>query len=158
SLFNNGPFNAANVILSNQLPASVTLKTVTTTQGSLATNGNTIVANLGGLNAGSSANLILTVSPQLAGSITNLASGGSDNPDPSSANNSALTITTVLPLPVLSISKASSNQVQISWPALLTNYVLQFKNALGTNTLWSNVTATASNVGAQKVTTETISK
>jgi uncharacterized repeat protein (TIGR01451 family) len=44
---NNGPFNAPNVRITNTLPASVTLKSAVTTQGTLSTNSNPITGTIG---------------------------------------------------------------------------------------------------------------
>src|SRR6185436_19766021 len=118
---------APNVVVSNTLPGSVTLRSATTTHGTLNTNSNPIIGNLGQLNIGSLATLTLTVSPQNAGLITNSVTVRSDYNDPALTNNSATATTTVLPLPILSIRQSSSNRVRVSWPAALSNLQLQYK-------------------------------
>ena len=136
---NNGPGAAPNVQLNNTLatfPAPVLLKNATTTQGSLNTNFNPIVAALGALNVGNSATVTLTVAPQKPGLTTNLATVASDYPDPNLTDNTNLTATTVLSLPLLSVRLLTNNNVQVSWPLDLSNYVLQSRSALTTNLLW----------------------
>ena len=152
---NNGPFNAPNVKLTNTLPSSVNLKSATTTQGSLATNGNPIIGALGTLANGGTVTVTLTVAPQMVGTITNTASAGSDYQDPAPANNTASTTTTVLPLPLLSIRWLPPNRVEVSWPVALSNYALQFKNTLATNGGWSSATSAPVISGNERVVTET---
>ena len=133
-----GPNDAFNVKLTNTLPASVTLKSAATTQGTLNTNANPITATLGTIPVGNSAIITLTVVPQTVGTITDTASAGSDNSDPNLANNSASNVTTVWPLAVLGIQTLTSNQVKVFWPAPLSNFTLLTKsNLLPLNAAWS---------------------
>lgn len=159
---NTGPFLALNVNLTNTLPASVTLKSATTTQGTLNTNANPITAALGTIPVGNSAIITLTVVPQVTGTITDTASAGSDNPDPNPANNTASNVTTVWPLPFLGIQTLTSNQVKVFWPAPLSNFMLLYKsNLVSLTATWStdlttrvisgaNISVTETNTGAQK--------
>lgn len=136
---NSGPTSALNVRLTNALPQSVMLNSAATSQGSLATNSNPILGDLGTINNNSSATILLTVKPLASGLITNTASIGSDFPDSNSANNLNLHVTTVWPLPLLSIRNLMSNSlVQISWPAPLSGFTLQFKTNLAPNFSWTN--------------------
>jgi len=154
-VINNGAFNAQNTIISNTLPSSVVLVAASTTQGTLVTNNNPIVANLGTLNIGNTVTVTLTVAPQVTGSITNKVTVSSDYVDPTPTNNTATAITTVLPLPILSISLIP-NKVRVSWPQALSNFTLQFKNTLPTNVFWSNVTTTPSNFSGESIVIETL--
>jgi uncharacterized repeat protein (TIGR01451 family) len=153
TVMNNGPADAANVKFTNALPASVRLLSAATSQGSLNTNANPILGTLGTLNNGGSATLTLTVMPLAPGTIVNTASAGSDSPDPVPANNSAAISTVVWPLPILSIAP-STNQVQVSWPAALSNFTLQYKSALGANYNWSNLTVAPVLAGSNNVVTD----
>ncbi|HWD94637.1 MAG TPA: IPT/TIG domain-containing protein [Verrucomicrobiae bacterium] len=136
---NVGPVPAMNVRLTNTLPASVTLKSATTSQGTLATGANPISGALGNLNNGSSATVTLTVVPTATGLITNIAFVGSDSLDPNLANNSVSVVTTVWPLPLLSITNLMSNDLlRVSWPAPLSGFTLQFKTDLSANVSWTN--------------------
>jgi hypothetical protein len=136
---NGGPVQALNVRLTNTLPQSVVLKSAATTQGSLTTNVSPIVGALGNLNSSNSATILLTVTPTVAGLITNTASIGSDSLDPNPANNIYSIATTVWPLPLLSITNLMSNNlVQISWPAPLSSFTLQFNTGLSANLVWTN--------------------
>ena len=139
TITNNGITSASNVRLTNTLPQSVTLKSATTSQGSLTTNANPIFGNLGTLNNGGSATVTLTVTPMAPGSITNMVAAASDALDANSANNISFAITTVLPLPLLSITNLMSNSlVRISRPAPLRNITLQFRTDLSTSAPWTN--------------------
>ncbi len=135
---NGGLFAAANIKLTNTLPASVRLRSATTSQGTLNTNANPILGSLGTLNSGGSATITLTVVPQVPGTVTNIDSAAGDIPDAIPSNNSGSISTVIWPLPVLSIAPLT-NQVQVSWPAVLSNFSLQFKGALAAPYNWSNV-------------------
>ena len=154
SVANNGPFNAPNVRLTNTLPASVTLKSAATTQGTLSTNNNPITGALGIITNGTPIIITLTVVPQSLGPIVDTVNVASDNPDPSPTNNSFTVTTTVLPLPFLTIQRTNNNRLNISWPVALTNFGLQAKDALNANS-WANVATAPIISGDQSVVTET---
>ena len=138
---NSGPVTAFNVRFTNTLSPTVTLQSASVTQGTLATNANPILGTIGDLANHTSASVLLTVKPSVIGSVTNTASAGTDSLDPNSANNSVTTMTTVWPLPLLSIANLQSNNlVQISWPAPLIGFTLQANGNLATNQ-WSNDTS-----------------
>jgi uncharacterized repeat protein (TIGR01451 family) len=152
TIVNYGPNSAPNVNATNTLPDSVTLKSATINQGTLVTNGNPILANLGTLNNGAAVTMILTVVPNTLGNITDTMSVGSDAPDPVPSNNTYSTNALVQSPALLSIQALTNpaTQLKIVWPADLTNYVLQAKNSLLTNIFWSNVTATVTTSGNQR--------
>jgi uncharacterized repeat protein (TIGR01451 family) len=135
---NNSAFNATNVRLTNALPASVSLVAAATSQGSLNTNGNPVLGNLGTIGVGGQAVVTLSVVPHSTGTINDNISVGTDYPESAFGNNSAVATTTVWPLPVLSIA-LMTNQVQVAWPAPLSNFTLQYNPALAGNNDWSNL-------------------
>ena len=93
---NNGPNNATNVVVTDNLPGGVTLASATPSQGSCSGMGP-VTCNLGGiLNTGTASIEILVVTPSSAGSITNNASVTAAETDPTPANNSASAATTVV--------------------------------------------------------------
>ena len=157
-----GPFQALNVKFTNTLPASVTLKSATTTQGTLNTNATPITAALGTIPVGNSAIITLTVVPQTVGTITDSASAGGDDSDSNPANNSASNVTTVWPLPFLGIQTLTSNQIKVFWPAPLSNFTLLYKsNLVPLTATWStdltarvlsgtNISVTETNTGTTK--------
>jgi len=99
--------------------SSVILKSASASQGTLTTNGNPS-CSFPTVATGGSVTVILTVTPQSTGTITNKASLGSGYSDPAPANNNASITTTVIPLPILSVGLLSANVVRLSWPVQLT--------------------------------------
>jgi uncharacterized repeat protein (TIGR01451 family) len=151
---NAGPVTALNVRLTNALPSSVTLKSASTTAGALATNANPIIGTLGDIPNPGSAKIILTVVPTLNGTITNVASVGSDSFDANPGNNSVTTTTTVWPLPYLSITNLMSNGlVKITWPAPLSGFTLLSSTNFPTN--WTIDTASRTVAGTNISVIET---
>ncbi len=91
---NNGPNDANNVVVSDTLPAGISLDSSSATVGSFAGNSWTI----GTLSVGATATLQLfaTVDAGTSGQVlVNVASINADEPDPNTANNSAATSLTV---------------------------------------------------------------
>jgi len=153
TVLNNGPYAAPGVVITNTLPGSALLVAATTSQGTLNTNGNPVVGNLGSL--GLSGNVIVTlkIKPQVAGGVVNAASVASDYADPSPGNNTAITTTLVQSLPLLSIRLTDTNRVRVSWPAELTNYSLQY--ALAMTNYWSNDLTAPQTAGGERFVSET---
>jgi uncharacterized repeat protein (TIGR01451 family) len=151
---NSGPFTAPNVQITNTLPASVTLKSAATTQGTLSTNANLITGALGSVTNGTAVIVTLTVVPHSTGPINDTVFVASDTPDTNSVNNTFTAVTTVLPLPLLTIGRAPNDLLNISWPVALTNFGLQARDTLSTNA-WSNVITAPVVSGNQNVVTET---
>jgi hypothetical protein len=159
---NTGPDNAINVMVTNNLPASVALKSATSSQGTVTTNDfPTITAALGTINNSGIATVTLTTVPQIPGSITNVATIGSDNIDPTINDHTNIISTLVWPLPFLSIQNLTSNQIRVFWPAPLSNFTLLFKSNLVPTVSWNtdltarvisgtNVSVTETNSGATK--------
>jgi uncharacterized repeat protein (TIGR01451 family) len=155
TIFNNGPFAARNVSVTNTLPATVVVQSVVTPAGwTLVTNGNTIIGGVSNLVNSGLAALLISVVPQSMGNIVDTASVGSDFPDPSPIDNNSTVTTTVEPPALLSIALLD-NQVKVAWPLALTNYVLESTDFLATNNFWSNVIATSIISGNLEYITET---
>jgi hypothetical protein len=155
TIANGGPFDSPGAFLTNTLPGSVALKAATTSQGTLATNGNPITANLGPIANGHQAVVTLTVAPQATGPITNMAAVAGITPDSSLGNNTALTSTTVLPLALLSIQFVPPNRVRLAWPVALSNFNLEYKPLLANTNYWSNVPTPPVVSGSENVVNET---
>jgi uncharacterized repeat protein (TIGR01451 family) len=93
---NNGPNAATNVIVTDQLPAGVTLQSATASAGGSCGAGNPVVCNFPVLTAGASVTVTIKVTaPAQPGSLVNTASVSSDVGDPIS-NNDAATQTTAV--------------------------------------------------------------
>jgi large repetitive protein len=136
---NAGPLDALNTIVHNLLPDSATLISHTNSQGTVQFSGRQLTAALGTLGAQKVATLSLTAKVQGTGTQVDTVSVGSDYPDPNMSDNTNSASVFVLPLPLLSIGKYSDSLWKIAWPALLTNYSLQFNNTMGASANWSNL-------------------
>jgi uncharacterized repeat protein (TIGR01451 family) len=97
SLSNRGPSTATGVVFSNALVGDWTFRSATVTQGTLTTNGNTVVASVGTMTNGRSVTLTVTARPHAIALLTNLASASSVVFDSDLANNTALTVITAAP-------------------------------------------------------------
>jgi hypothetical protein len=157
-----GPDAALNVMLTNKLPASVTLKSASSSQGALDTNSNPVIVigSLGTIAKNGTATVTLTVIPQSAGWITNIATIGSDSIDPTLNDHTNIVSTLVWPLPILSIN-LTNTQIKVSWPAALSNFDLLFKTNLFPATSWTtdqtarvltatDISVTETNTGTEK--------
>jgi uncharacterized repeat protein (TIGR01451 family) len=154
TITNRGLFAAPNVRLTNTLPAFVTIKSYTTSHGTVNTNANPVVGNLGDIATKTAAFVVLTVTPQTVGTITNLALVTSGLPDTNPGDNAVTTTTLVDMTAVLGIQFVPPNLVQISWPAPLSNATLQFTPLLATTNFWSNVISAPVLSGSENVVTE----
>lgn len=152
---NSGPFAAASVTLTDTLPATVILKSASTTAGSLNTNGNPVTASFGQINVSGSVTVTLVVAPQAEGTINNMASAASLYTDPSPSNNNRTNSTFVQPFPLLSIRLTAPDTVRVSWPASLTNYILQFAPMPAATNSWSNVVTLPQTIGNESYIIET---
>jgi uncharacterized repeat protein (TIGR01451 family) len=127
AITNAGPGSASGVGFTNVLPASLNLISVTSSQGSVTTNGGIIIANLGSIGVGANATLSILTQPNAAGLITNTATLFGREADPHPANNTASAVTSVL-LPVadvgITLSAATNSLVfanPISYVVTVTN-------------------------------------
>jgi uncharacterized repeat protein (TIGR01451 family) len=84
---NHGPASATNVVVTDVLPAGVTLNSATATQGSCSGT-TTVTCNLGTLPDGLSANVVLLVTKTVGGNVLNTASVAATETDPFMPNNS----------------------------------------------------------------------
>ena len=91
---NTGPAPATGVVLTDTLPAGVTLRAVTPSQGSCLGTAP-IVCNLGPLGSGAPATVTVGVTPAIAARLTNTATVAANEFDPALANNTASETTTV---------------------------------------------------------------
>jgi uncharacterized repeat protein (TIGR01451 family) len=99
SITNLGPSAATSVVLTDSLPASVTLANVTLSQGSNTVNGNTVTCNLGTLNVGAVATVVIQVIAGSSGNIVNSATVSTASTDLYLADSTAVNSTTVITPP-----------------------------------------------------------
>lgn len=102
-----GLYRATNVTLRDNLPSSVTLKSVSSSQGGCSGT-TTVTCNLNTLESGTNAIVTIVVTPTAAGLITNTASVTSSMPDPDSANNVFTLTTSVSPVANLQVTKTGN--------------------------------------------------
>jgi uncharacterized repeat protein (TIGR01451 family) len=86
---NNGPSDATGTTVSDTLPPSVTYDSATPSQGTCTEASGTVSCTLGSIGSGSSATVVIHVTPQTQETITNTASTQANEIDPVSTNNSA---------------------------------------------------------------------
>ncbi|HUZ06572.1 MAG TPA: SBBP repeat-containing protein, partial [Candidatus Paceibacterota bacterium] len=96
SVTNLGPDAASGVILTDAVPASVTVVSANASQGTLTQLGKNLTATFGNLAAGAGASLNLVVTPLSRGAITNAAGVTGNESDPNPANNFVATATPVI--------------------------------------------------------------
>jgi len=155
SLVNAGPFSAPNATFTNVLPAIAQLVTASISPPwVLATNGNLLTGSITNFASGNVTTLTITVSPQVTGTMTDTISISSDSPDPVPGDNSASISTIVEPAALLSI-RLLADQVTVSWPVTLSNFVLQAQDAFGASPQWNTVTNPPIISGGHRSLTET---
>jgi uncharacterized repeat protein (TIGR01451 family) len=92
---NLGPNPANNVRLTSPLPPGVGLVSAVASQGACSTVAGTVVCDLGNLAVGARTQVTLVLAPSQLGNLTNLASVGSDEVDPTPTNNTNSVVVTV---------------------------------------------------------------
>ena len=87
---NQGPGVATGAIVNDVLPTGMRFVSASSTQGSVVTNGGTITALLGILNAGAKAQISILLRPDVIGSSVNYVRVAANEPDPDMTSNSSL--------------------------------------------------------------------
>jgi uncharacterized repeat protein (TIGR01451 family) len=127
SLHNSGPSSAANVQVTDHLPAGVTFESATPTQGNCSESAGTVECALGTLADEADAGVVIVVRPQAAGTITNEAGAASDAQDPTPGDNAASEDTSVTPAADLSLTKGDDPDPVLEGAPL--TYTLTVHNA-----------------------------
>jgi M6 family metalloprotease-like protein/uncharacterized repeat protein (TIGR01451 family) len=105
---NRGPDVVLGAVVSNQMPAGITLVSATTSVGSPSSLGQTVYFNLGNLGSNAGAALTIVGRTTLLGALTNVAVVRSSSADAVAANNTASAVVTVVsPAPAISVAKAA---------------------------------------------------
>jgi uncharacterized repeat protein (TIGR01451 family) len=102
NIFNNGPtIVATGVTVTDALPAGLTLVSATfTLRGGVSTpctGTTTITCSIGNLTLGGGAAVVIVVTPQSPGELSNTATVRANESDPDPTNNTATAVTTVVP-------------------------------------------------------------
>ena len=99
TVYNAGPDDAVNVVLTDTLPAHTSFVDASTNTGSVSFDGTTLTVNVGTLafDATATATFIVQVDQDVprGTNISNTVTGTSDTPDPETSNNSATALTAV---------------------------------------------------------------
>ncbi len=121
---NNGPADATNVTVTDNLPESANYVSATPSQGSCSRTGNTVTCNLGTIQSFKSANVNIVVKPKQTGVITNAATVSGDQDDPNSVNDTGTAVTTITPKADMSITKSAT---PASPPGVTAGNILTYK-------------------------------
>ena len=134
---NSNASRAAGVVLTDMLPVSVTVSSVTTTRGSCTRLGNLVTCSLGNLPKNKSATVTISVIPTTTGTITNTATATTTNGDSNPDNNTGITLTTVvIPAANLSVTKTDTpDPVLVGAPLTYIVSVSNFGPLNATNTV-----------------------
>lgn len=153
---NDGPNTASNVTASVTVPPGFSIKSASSTSPGITvdTNSNPVVFHIGTMSIHNNPTLTLVLVPQSMGSATNTVTLASSTFDPNTGNNTDARVTTVLPVPELSIGWEGASQVRIAWSVWLTNYLLQSSSTVTSNSSWSNVPTTPEIEGDERVVIE----
>jgi uncharacterized repeat protein (TIGR01451 family) len=108
---NNGPDAASGVILTENLPNTVSILSLTQSQGLLPVlAGTQVTESFGNIASKGTATLtIVTQAPPVADSLNDSASVTSSTPDPNLINNAALNTVTVTPISDIQVSLTASS-------------------------------------------------
>jgi uncharacterized repeat protein (TIGR01451 family) len=104
---NNGPDDATGVTVTDVLPAGLAFISATSAGADCQESGGTVSCAVGNMASGASVTIKIRVTPN-EGTITNTATVGGDQTDPTPANNSATEATDVTGVSDLQLTKAAS--------------------------------------------------
>jgi len=104
---NQGPSTATGVSLNDLLPATATVLSTNTTQGTISISNSTLICALGTLTNGARATITIVVATTTNGTLTTTATVLAAQADPNPANNTATT-TTIVAAPFISIVPAGA--------------------------------------------------
>jgi uncharacterized repeat protein (TIGR01451 family) len=103
TLTNAGPSAASGVTLTDTLPAVLSYKSSTTSQGTFTVSGGVVTFSVGAVAAGGTVTATVTAQAVEDGSASDTASVSSSSPDPNTGNNSA-SATTAFAEPAINVS------------------------------------------------------
>ncbi|MEO7743178.1 MAG: IPTL-CTERM sorting domain-containing protein [Usitatibacter sp.] len=93
---NNGPNTATNVVVTDTLPASVNVVSITPSQGTCSRSGAVITCSMGTIDIGQSATIQVVVVPTATGLISNTVTATATQADTVPANNTAVQTTLIV--------------------------------------------------------------
>lgn len=137
---NAGPSSATNVVLTSTVPASVTVTSRTTTQGSVSQAGSIITANLGALASNATVVVTVVMRADAVGNATVTSSTASSVIDLDTTNNTASSTATITPSANLAIGMtASPNPVVVNSNLTYTITVTNLGLSASTNVVVTDV-------------------
>jgi len=145
TLNNTGINVASNLVVTNTLPAGVTIVDATANVGTVSINGNEIVWTIESLPNGVDAQLNITVIPTEEGDFTHAINVGGDN----GVTGTFSPVLTIGP-PMLGVRTAGGS-IEVHWPSVATAYSLERATTLLPPPSWSPVTNTPTVVGDESV-------
>jgi uncharacterized repeat protein (TIGR01451 family) len=98
---NAGPSTASNVVVQDELPAGVTLQTVS---GNYSVSNNFIIWAAADLPGGTATNYSVALTAPAGGILTNVAFSTSDTPDPDSTNNNGSSSNSIVRTPLTPVA------------------------------------------------------
>jgi len=134
---NIGSLNLSNVVMSNSMPAGISLDYVQYGRGSCDIEDTYILWSLGNMNTNVSASMSVTADTAANGIWTN-SFAVADSQGAASANAVEVLYIGVAPPVLLSIA-LTNNQVLLSWPSSAGNFGLQMTTNLVSSATWSAV-------------------
>jgi uncharacterized repeat protein (TIGR01451 family) len=105
---NSGPSQATGVVVADALPSSLALLSAVASQGACTNDNGVVRCDLGSLDAGGSALIVLEAHTLLASVITNAPTVSSTLPDPDPVNNTSQEETVVAPAADLALYQTDS--------------------------------------------------
>lgn len=140
---NQGPSAASSVVLSNRMPAAVSLVSVVPSQGTYTRTGSDIRVNLGSVARGAKASVVVTVLTEATGTITNTAAVSAHEVDSDLLDNaSELAVSVVDNVANLQITRVNAGTLRLSWPAAAGSFGIQSTTSLAPPRNWQAVAAT----------------
>ncbi len=132
---NNGPAAAPGVFASNMLPSGVTLKSVSTSQGTFAVSGQKINVTIGTIASGKSVTITIVVVPPASGQIVDIAGASSNDIDPTPGNNFFTATTLVSPADIEIAGTSSTATPFVGDPFVYGFTIYNFGPAAAANTV-----------------------
>jgi len=154
---NKGPSTANNVVLTESLPTALSLVSAQW-NGSWSQANGLLTFNTATLASGASSTAIVVVRPTIDGvfgSSVGVSSGVADLVPGNNTANSSVTVTDNPAMPLLKISRSSTNVV-LSWSTNAQSFVLQFAPDLSPGAQWTDMTNTPVRVGNQWTVTDSV--
>jgi uncharacterized repeat protein (TIGR01451 family) len=142
---------ATEVVLTDQMSSGLAFVAASASAGTWDRVGSTFRWKIGSLPGGSSATLTMTTTPTSVGIMTSKFNVGGQQADLNLADNSAATVTTVVPGAVSLTVIRQGSLVQLSWPANA-GMTLQWADRLNSPN-WTDVGVTPDVLSNQKLVT-----